>query len=264
MLVSDIEAMLFSVFPRDLAEPWDRVGLSVGDPSAGVTGVACALDPLPDTLARAAAQGCNVLVTHHPAVLEAPGTVTPSVATSSLGGSLVWEAARLGVSLIAMHTNLDRSAAALAVPTRLTNLHAVGRLEEPDGCGAVLDGEGLTAAELAERFGEAYGCPPTLYGDPDAPCTRVGFCSGSLGDLWETAVAQGCQAVVTGELGYHRVLAAVEAGCAVILLGHDVSELPYARLLAASVAERQDSVPVVTLAEQAHWRICLDPRSIGR
>jgi len=83
-----------------------------------------------------------------------------------------------------------------------------------------------------------------------------------LGD--ETAVAEGCQAVVTGELGYHRVLAAVEAGCAVILLGHDVSELPYARLLAASVAERQDSVPVVTLAEQAHWRICLDPRSIGR
>ena len=63
---------------------------------------------------------------------------------------------------------------------------------------------------------------------------------------------------------YGEVLAAVEAGCAVILLGHDVSELPYARLLAASVAERQDSVPVVTLAEQAHWRICLVPRSIGR
>ena len=62
MLVSDIEAMLFSVFPRDLAEPWDRVGLSVGDPSAGVTGVACALDPLPDTLARAAAQGCPARV----------------------------------------------------------------------------------------------------------------------------------------------------------------------------------------------------------
>lgn len=264
MLVSDIEAMLFESFSPALAEPWDRVGLTVGDPDAAVTGVACALDPLPDTIARAAAQGCNVLVTHHPAFLDPPDRVTPQVRTGSLGGQLVWQAARLGVALIAMHTNLDRSPAAVALPTRLTNLPLLGRLEEPGGFGALLAGEGRTSAAVAECFGEAYGCSPTLFGDPDVRCDRVGFCSGSLGDLWEKAVDAGCQAVVTGELGYHRALAAAEAGCAVILLGHDVSELPYARLLAASVTERQDAVPVVTLSEQAHWRICLDPRSIGR
>lgn len=262
MLVRAVESLLFDAFPAANAEPWDRVGLTVGDPMAQVTGVACALDARPETIAAASANDCNVLVTHHPAYHEPPETVAPPAPGSSLASQTVWEAVRQGVALIAMHTNLDRSNRARLVAPSLTSLPYRGRLQEPDGYGCLLDGQGLTVGEVAERFGEAYGCSPTLYGDPDAPSGTVAYSSGSLGDMASEAAAMGCGAVVGGELGYHRCLDAVARGCAVILLGHDVSELPFARLIAQTVAEAEDSVPVVTLAEQARWHICLDPRSI--
>lgn len=44
MRVSELEQALFERFPRDDAEAWDHVGLSVGDPTAEITCVACALD----------------------------------------------------------------------------------------------------------------------------------------------------------------------------------------------------------------------------
>ena len=44
MIVSELERALLARYPKADAEGWDHVGLSVGDPSADITGVACALD----------------------------------------------------------------------------------------------------------------------------------------------------------------------------------------------------------------------------
>ena len=57
MRVKDIEALLYQRFPAHQAEGWDHIGLSVGDPGAKVTGIACALDPLPQTIKDAKDQG---------------------------------------------------------------------------------------------------------------------------------------------------------------------------------------------------------------
>lgn len=149
MLVSDIVNLLFSQYDVALAEPWDKPGLSVGSPSARVEAIACALDPTPTNIRLAKESGANVLVTHHPAFLEPPFPITPEAGTSSIGGASVYEAARLGVSLIAMHTNLDRSEDALDLIADKLSLGRIGRLQEPDGFGALLDASSLTLSELA-------------------------------------------------------------------------------------------------------------------
>ena len=83
MLVKDLESRLFARFPLSDAEPWDHVGLSVGDPEAQVAGVACALDPTPAHVEEAAARGANVLITHHPVYLKAPDTFSPAPGAST-------------------------------------------------------------------------------------------------------------------------------------------------------------------------------------
>ena len=133
MQVRDLERLVFERFPRQLAESWDRPGLSVGDPTEEVACIACALDPTPTNVRAAASLGANVLLTHHPAFLDPPFPMTPEARTSSQGGAAAYEAARLGVSLIAMHTNLDRSEEALDLAASLIGLPRVGRLVEPDG-----------------------------------------------------------------------------------------------------------------------------------
>ena len=241
---------LFSLFPATDAEPWDRVGLSVGDPQAAIEGVACCLDPTPDAIRRARESGCNVLVTHHPAFLDPPAIVGPH---ATLASRTVWEAVRLGVSLVAMHTNLDRSEPALRLPAALTGLPYLRPLDV-DGYGAVLDGNGLTAAEVAERFAATYGAPAQVWHGRQRS-GDVAFCSGSLGGIGDGALRAGCSTIVGGELSYHRCLDLVARGAAVILLGHDASEQPYAELLAESVEELEPAAPVSVLRQPLPWTV---------
>lgn len=41
MIVAELERALLARYPKTDTEPWDHVGLSVGDPAAEITGVAC-------------------------------------------------------------------------------------------------------------------------------------------------------------------------------------------------------------------------------
>lgn len=253
MLVRELDALLFANFPAHDAEAWDRPGLIVGNPTAEVEKVACALDPTPEAIRQAAAVGANVLVTHHPAFLDAPTRMTPEVATSSQAGAAVFEAARLGVSLIAMHTNLDRSEAALELQASLLGLRRIGRLEEPDGYGALLDAGGLTLDELTARAAAAFGSTPAVWGDVAQTIERVAVCSGSLGSLGDAARSGDVDCVIAGEAGYHRLLELNCAGVAVILVGHDASERPYAGLLADTIRAVAPDTRIQILDEGLRW-----------
>ena len=59
-LVGELVSALNRMFPPADAEPWDRTGLLVGDPSAKIEGVACALDPTVPAVREAAQLGANV------------------------------------------------------------------------------------------------------------------------------------------------------------------------------------------------------------
>lgn len=253
MRVSEIEQALFERFPRSNAESWDKPGLSVGDPNAQVTHIACALDPTPANVRKASELGCELLVTHHPAFLEPPFPMTPEIATSSTGGASAYAAASLGVSLIAMHTNLDRSEEALDLGAELLGLARTGRLEEPDGYGAMLSGNGICLGELAGRAASAFGCTPTVWGDEGRTLGKVAFCSGSGGSFASELIAAGVDCVVTGEAGYHRISEAYDAGVAAILLGHDASERPYACLLASTLALIAPDTRIDVLDESLRW-----------
>lgn len=73
MIVAELERGLLARYPKADAEGWDHVGLSVGDPAAEITGVACALDATEANVRRAQEGGANVLLTHHPIYIKAPG-----------------------------------------------------------------------------------------------------------------------------------------------------------------------------------------------
>jgi dinuclear metal center YbgI/SA1388 family protein len=101
--VGHIVERLDDSFPFTWAEPWDNVGLVVGDPSRTVQRVLVSLDADLPTIRRAHDMGANVLVTHHPPFLEAPTAIDPA------SSPVLWFAIQHDVSIITAHTNLDRS-----------------------------------------------------------------------------------------------------------------------------------------------------------
>ena len=60
MIVAELERALLARYPKTDAEPWDHVGLSVGDPAAEITGVACALDATETVVQEAIDRGACV------------------------------------------------------------------------------------------------------------------------------------------------------------------------------------------------------------
>ena len=160
--VRDIVDAVDRAFPYAWAEPWDRVGLLVGDPDAEVMRVLVSLDPTVEAIERARSAGAQVLVTHHPAYLSAPGRLTPGEA----GAAFV--AASTGIALVAAHTNLDRAPEAAGTLPAMLGLEPGVPVEDallstalvtvyvpPYHRGAVADA--MTSAG-AGRIGRYTGC----------------------------------------------------------------------------------------------------------
>jgi hypothetical protein len=104
--------------------------------------------------------------------------------------------------------------------------------------GMVCDTPGKTPLALGALVAHAasvYAVTPRVWGDSLAPITRVATGTGSAGSLIGDALAAGAQALVAGEVRYHDALDAVEAGLAVVELGHDVTEWPLVGLLEEAV-----------------------------
>ena len=242
MLVRDLEAKLFEAFPCEDAEPWDHVGLSVGNPDDEVHGVACALDVTEYTLRQAESLGCNVLLTHHPLYIEAPDTFSPfSTDRPHASGSLFY-AVQHGVSVISMHTNLDRSRDARELLPSLCGLKAISSLEhsgEPDvsGLGSLCAPVSTRLSDFALTVARAFGVVPRVWGEPERLVHRVAFLGGSFGHFTDCVIESGVDTLVTGEAGYHVAQDLNLRGCSVILLGHDISENPFVDILARNAVE---------------------------
>lgn len=102
--IRDVMGALDAFASPGLAEPWDRPGLQVGDPDARVDAVLVAVDPSPPALAQARSHGVQLLLTHHPLLLDPLARID----LSSAVGRLLAELIREGIGVIACHTNLDR------------------------------------------------------------------------------------------------------------------------------------------------------------
>ncbi|MDK7214099.1 Nif3-like dinuclear metal center hexameric protein [Corynebacterium pyruviciproducens] len=101
--VGDIVRVMDSHYPPRLAEEWDKVGLSVGDPADTVTKVAFALDPTYGVVKAAIDSGAQMLITHHPLLLKGVNYV--NAATPK--GRIIHTAIRGNLAVFSAHTNAD-------------------------------------------------------------------------------------------------------------------------------------------------------------
>lgn len=101
--VAEWVGLLDLLYPFAWAEEGDSSGLQVGDRSWPVERVLVALDPTRGVVEEAGARGAALVVTHHPLVFR-------PLARLDLGeepGATVGAAIRLGVAVVACHTNAD-------------------------------------------------------------------------------------------------------------------------------------------------------------
>jgi len=103
----------------------------------------------------------------------------------------------------------------------------------------------MTPRQLAQNLKANLGVDAVkLASAGDEPVSTVGVCPGSGADFIDAAIADGCEAFVTGEVTHHHALSAVLRGCSVLLAGHTNTERGYLPRYAERIAEEAPGVEV--------------------
>jgi dinuclear metal center YbgI/SA1388 family protein len=230
--LSRIVEMADRLFPFQEAEPWDNVGIQIGDPQRTISGVAFGLDATPETVQFAASRSCQLLITHHPVILDPIRTIQPD----NLPGRTVLSAARAGVDILSLHTNLD------AAPGGLNDYLAerLGLSEVtvpvPARCARLgqLPAE-MTLHELADLVARKLRVAHTrIVANANSSVRSVFVVSGSGMGYLHDALRYKADVMITGDVRHHAAKDALELGMPVIDAGHYGLEKYAAEVLAAA------------------------------
>lgn len=256
MTILDIAGAIEEKAPLSLAESWDISGWQatpMPPASTECTGVMLCLDVTESTVDRAAAAGCNLIVSHHPILFKAVRALTGSTPAQRT----IMRAIALGIDIYSSHTALD-SAPDVGVSQHLARALGLSDIRplQPSptglagaGLGAIgrFDPPGLTPALLVGRAKEVYHAPRVRVtaGPRSAESiTIVALCSGSGGDLLPQAVEAGAQAYISSDIRYHDFL---DYGSSILIIdtSHFESEICTKSILCDIISQKFPNFAVV-------------------
>ena len=235
MTVGDVVSVMESAYPPGLAESWDAVGLTCGDPQTTVTRVLLAVDPTAAIVDEARTLGAELIVTHHPLLLRP----VHAVAAVQAKGRVIHALIRSGLALFTAHTNADHADPGVSdALAAALGLRVVAPLT-PQGAGRMTE---LDHAESLAAFADrvSRSLPRTAHGvrvagDLDRSVRRIAVCGGAGDFLLGEAVAS-ADAFVTADLRHHRAGEHLEdGGCALVDVSHWASEWPWLEQAAAVI-----------------------------
>lgn len=243
MKIIEVVNALERFAPLPLQEDYDNAGLQVGLTAADVSGALLCLDVTEQVVDEAVANGCNLIVSHHPLIFHRLSCISDADYVQRT----VMKAIEHKVAIVSMHTNLDAAEGGvnfkIAEKLGLCDVRFIGKTQtatapQPFGAGTpgttteVRGGEGVIgrfaepkAADdflllLKQRFDVECVMANELLRRPIA---TVALCGGAGDFLLPVAVKAGADAFLTGEMHYHQYFG-YEQRVQIAVIGHYQSE----------------------------------------
>lgn len=224
MLCKEIVQVIEATYPKDAAMDFDNVGLLAGRSEKEVSRVYIALDATDAVIDSAVAAGADMLITHHPLIFSPLKKVTDEDFVSRRIVKLIQN----DIAYYAMHTNYDVLGMA-QLSEKILGIRDTEILDitmekdgKPEGIGRVGELEKpMTLEECCLYIKHKLNLGSLkVFGDMQTEVSRLAISPGSGKTAVAAAVAKGADVLVTGDIGHHDGLDAVEQGLAVIDAGH--------------------------------------------
>lgn len=234
MKISQITEVIERFAPLGWQESYDNAGLIVGTPDDEVHKALLAVDVTEEVLDEAEAEGCDIVLTHHPIIFHALKRFNSADPVQRC----VERAIRSRIALYACHTNLDSAPEGMS--WRLAEILGVGNLgvlqpsEAGEGVGFGVVGElseSVDTVEFMQFIRRKLGVKVVRYSDTATSAVRrVAVCTGAGASLIGEARRAGADIYITADLKYNdfmtpdKVLTVADIGhfeseyCAIELL----------------------------------------------
>ena len=234
MKISQITEVIERFAPLGWQESYDNAGLIVGRPDDEVHKALLAVDVTEEVLDEAEAEGCDIVLTHHPIVFHALKRFNSADPVQRC----VERAIRSRIALYACHTNLDSAPGGMS--WRLAGMLGVGNLEvlQPAeagggvGFGVVGDlPEAVDTVAFMRFVRRKLGVKVIRHSDVATPeVRRVAVCTGAGASLIGDARRAGAGIYITADLKYNDFMTPDKA-LTVADIGHFESEYCVIELL---------------------------------
>lgn len=263
IIIKDIIKIIEELAPLYLAETWDNCGLLVGDEKKAVKKLLVALEPSMEVIDEAIEKNIDLIVTHHPLMLNKINKIT----TNTIEGEKLIKLIRHEVALYSAHTNLDKAPEGLnfylgkrlrLLDSRVLSIdNSTAKINSDNSSSICLENkimglgvigtleEALTLEKLSENVQELLKLNYIHFvGDKGRIIKKVAIVTGSGFSELENAILQDADVFITGDIKYHNAQYANEIGIALIDATHFGSENIVVELLGNIFSKKLDDVEI--------------------
>jgi GTP cyclohydrolase I len=229
MKISEIYAFLDNLSPFSLQEKWDNSGLNIGSMDREVEQVYVTLDV--DSHILESIKPNSLIITHHPIIF---GGLT-SLDFSKYPSNLIEIMIKKDISLIAMHTNFDKTHLNRYVFEKIFGF----KLESQSDFVCKTSGQ-WSIEELTRLLKNKLGIEALKVIAPKDNITSIAMTTGSGASLIDEIDAD---CFLTGDIKYHDAMKAKSQGLMMIDIGHYESERYFVDIL----AEHLQVLPILAI-----------------
>ena len=225
MKINEIFSVLDEIAPLKLSydfqkmiDGYDNSGI-IASVVEDVKGIVFTLDLTNSSVDYAIKNGCNLIVTHHPAIY-APIKTIDGALKKCLNNN---------IGIISMHLNVDCAKEGidyhLAKALGAKNQKIIFDLGGDCGYGRVFDVD-TTLCEIKNNYKKVFETENVMFfGDSDKKINKIASFCGSGLDIKEIELASEVDLYISSDIKHHVILYALERGKCVLCVSHYSSEV---------------------------------------
>lgn len=243
MKLANLIEKISEKYKENLCEPWDNVGLLIGDKNMEIKKVLLAIDANSKVIDKAIEINADLIITHHPLIF----TPLKKIVLNDIISGRIIRLIKENISVYAMHTNLDSANDGLNdYVFKLFNLNAKRIYEKETENRPIRYYEfknPVTLDEIIQKVKKGLNID-TLKVIADEYYTsniikKIAIVTGSGMDFFNE-VKDKVDLFLTGDVKYHEAQDSLEYGLPIIDFGHFESEVHVVDLLEKFLLKETD------------------------
>lgn len=237
MKASEIIAVMEKHFPLSLQEKWDKCGLQIGDVNQEVSKIMIALNADNDVLTEAINHNCDMLITHHPFLLDK----IDNIDKDHFMGQFIFNAIKNNIVVYSSHTAMDKA----KMNDWLIEELGVYNVCVGDATGisrkATLNSP-MNQDEFIEHVKNVFHLNHLKFAGNVEKVSQVALCGGSGADFLEEFYGK-VDAYITGDSKYRHAKNAHDNNILLIDVNHHVEAIMVSKL--KELLEKEVNVEIV-------------------